>query len=72
MKPCIEFAVNLWKREAQTAVYAVGWDKCLRSGMCFTAWENQLQSENHRIIESLRLEKTLKITESNHDLAILS
>ncbi len=27
---------------------------------------------NHRIIESLRLEKTLKITESNHDLTILS
>ena len=27
--------------------------------------------ENHRIIESLRLEKTLKIIESNHKLTIL-
>ena len=34
-------------------------------------WSLKLPDSNHRIVESLRLEKTLKIIKFNHDLTIL-
>ena len=42
------------------------WPRCTRD---LVSWEKK--EEKEKIVELLRLEKTLKITESNYDLTVL-